>query len=363
MKATQQLHNLGQSLWLDNITRSLLDEGTLARYIAQDAITGLTSNPTIFDKAIETGSHYDADIVAGKAAGASDEEVFFQLAVSDLRRAAQLFAPIHQRSDGVDGWVSLEVSPLLAHDTRATIAQAAALHATAARPNVFIKIPGTAEGLPAIEECTFAGLPINVTLLFSAEQYRASAEAYLRGVQRRVRAGLNPAVPSVASVFVSRWDTAVAGKVPGELRDRLGIAAATLAYQAYRDLLDSPRWGRLANEGARPQRLLWASTSSKNPDASDVLYVTALAAPFTINTMPEATLRAYADHGQLGALMPADGGDARQTLDTFADAGIDHRALAARLQSEGAEAFDASWRSLLASIASKQDKLAAAAGG
>ena len=357
MKATQQLHEAGQSLWLDNITRGLLDKGTLANYIGEYSITGLTSNPTIFDKAIEAGADYDSDIAAWKAAGASDEEVFFELALSDLRRAADLFAPAHQRSDGVDGWVSLEVSPLLAHDTNATITQAAALHAKADRPNVFIKIPGTVEGLPAIEECIFGGLPINVTLLFSAEQYVAAAEAYLRGIERRVRAGLNPAVTSVGSVFVSRWDAAVADKVPAELRDRLGIAAATVAYQAYRDLLDSPRWGRLANEGARPQRLLWASTSTKNPDAPDTLYVSALAAPFTINTMPEATLRAFADHGQVGALMRTDGGDAEQTLHTYASIGIDHQVLAAQLQRDGAKSFDTSWKSLLASIAAKHQRL------
>ena len=368
MKATQQLHEGGQSLWLDNITRGLLDTGTLAHYIDEYSITGLTSNPTIFDKAIEAGTDYDSDIATWKAAGASDEEVFFELALADLRRAADLFAPAHQRSDGVDGWVSLEVSPLLARDTKATIIQAAALHAKADRPNVFIKIPGTAEGLPAIEECTFAGLPINVTLLFSAEQYVAAAQAYLRGVERRIRAGLNPAVTSVASVFVSRWDTAVAdtahtavtGSVPAQLRDRLGIAAATLAYRAYRDLLDSPRWGRLANEGARSQRLLWASTSTRNPDAPDTLYVSALAAPLTINTMPEATLHAFADHGQVSTLMPTDGGDAQQTLNAYASIGIDDQVLAAQLQSGGAQAFDTSWNGLLASIAAKHRRLTTA---
>jgi len=358
MKPTQQLHEAGQSLWLDNITRGLLDRGTLAGYVTEQSVTGLTSNPTIFDKAIEGGSDYDTDIATRKAAGASDEEVFFALALADLRRAADLFAPVHARSDGVDGWVSLEVSPLLVHDTRATIEQAKKLHAEAGRPNVFIKIPGTPEGLPAIEECTFAGLPINVTLLFSAEQYQAAAEAYLRGVERRVQAGLNPAVTSVGSVFVSRWDKAVADQVPDELQDRLGIAVAARAYRAYRELLDSPRWGRLANEGARPQRLLWASTSTKNPKAPDVLYVTALAAPFTINTMPEATLRAFDDHGQVATLMAADGGDADQTLAEFARAGIDPQALADQLQREGAEAFNTSWKSLLDRIGIKHEQLA-----
>jgi len=357
MKPTQQLHESGQSLWLDNITRGLLAHGTMARYIAECSVTGLTSNPTIFDKAIEGGPDYDAEILTGKATGASDEDVFFELALTDLRRAADLFAPAHQRTDGVDGWVSLEVSPLLVHDTQATFEQATTLHAKAGRPNVFIKIPGTPEGLPAIEECTFAGIPINVTLLFSAEQYRAAADAYLRGIERRVDAGSNPAVHSVASVFVSRWDTAVADQVPGPFRDRLGIAVANQAYRAYRDLLNSARWGRLANEGARPQRLLWASTSTKNPNAPDVLYVEALAAPFTINTMPEATLMAFADHGQVSEFMGADGGNAGQTLASFAEIGIDHQALADQLQHDGAETFAQSWKSVLASIAAKHKQL------
>ncbi|MEO8888888.1 MAG: transaldolase [Jatrophihabitantaceae bacterium] len=364
MKPTQALHEAGQSLWLDNITRGLLDHGTLQTYIDQYSVTGLTSNPTIFDKAIEGGPDYDNDIAQWTAAGASAEEVFFELALTDLRRAADLFAPAHQRSDGVDGWVSLEVSPLLTHDSAATIAQATALHAKAARPNVFIKIPGTPEALPAIEECIFAGIPINVTLLFSPEQYVASAEAYLRGVERRIQAALDPAVASVGSVFVSRWDTAVADRVPADMRDRLGIAEATLAYRAYRELLDTPRWGRLANEGARPQRLLWASTSTKNPDAPDVLYVQALAAPFTINTMPEVTLRAFADHGQVGTLMAADGtdgtgggGGGEDTLSAFQDAGIDLGALADQLQRDGADSFGTSWRSLLTSITTKHQRL------
>ncbi len=355
MKPTQQLHEDGQSLWLDNITRGLLDQGTLSRYIEDFSVTGLTSNPTIFDKAIEGGTDYDAEVATSKKLGLSDEEVFFEMALSDLRRAADLFAPVHQSSNGVDGWVSLEVSPLLIRDTVATIAQAKLLHAKADKKNLFIKIPGTPEGLPAIEECTFLGVPINVTLLFSPEQYVASAGAYLRGIERRVQAGLNPAVDSVGSVFVSRWDTAVADHVASELRDRLGIAEAKLAYRAYRELLDSPRWGRLANEGARAQRLLWASTSTKNPDASDLLYVDALAAPFTINTMPEATLAALAEHGQPAKLMEPDGGDAVETLAAFTAAGVDHEALATQLQVEGATSFDRSWKSLLSSIASKHE--------
>jgi transaldolase len=358
MKPTQALHEAGQSLWLDNITRALLDKGILARYVAEYSVTGLTSNPTIFDRAIKDGTAYDADIAARKADGATDEQVFFDLALADLRRAAELLAPVHARTDGVDGWVSLEVSPLLAHDTPRTVDQAESLHREAALGNLFIKIPGTAEGLPAVEECIYAGVPVNVTLLFSAEQYRAAAEAYLRGVQRRIRAELDPAVGSVASLFVSRWDAAVADRVPDELRNRLGIAVAEQAYRAYRELLVSARWARLANEGARAQRLLWASTSVKDPRARDVLYVEALAAPFTVNTMPDQTLEAFADHGTVGEFLPADGGDADQVIAAFAQAGIDTAALAAELQRQGAEAFAASWQDLLARIGARHEQLA-----
>jgi transaldolase len=362
MKPTEALHEAGQSLWLDNITRSLLDGGTLQRYVEEYSVTGLTSNPTIFDKAIESGSDYDSDIAHHKARGASDEEVFFELALADLRRAADLFVAIHERTGGVDGWVSLEVSPLLAHDTDSTISEAKALYGRAQRGNLFIKIPGTPEGLGAIEECIFSGVPVNVTLLFSMEHYQAAADAYLKGIERRVRRGLDPQVGSVASLFVSRWDKAVADRVPPELADRLGVAVATQAYRAYRELLDSPRWQRLANEGARAQRLLWASTSTKDPDAPDVLYVSSLAAPFTVNTMPDATLEAFADHGQVGDLLPGDGGDCEEVLGEFARAGIDRQALAADLQREGAESFDKSWKSLLACIAGKHERLTGRAG-
>ena len=358
MKATQLLHNLGQSIWLDNITRDLLTSGTLKRYIDELSVTGLTSNPTIFDHAIKNSSAYDVAIREDLAKGKSGEALFFDLALEDLTQAADLFRPIYDRTDGVDGWVSLEVSPLLAHDTPRTVDQAESLHREAALGNLFIKIPGTAEGLPAIEECIYAGVPVNVTLLFSAEQYRAAAEAYLRGVQRRIRAELDPAVGSVASLFVSRWDAAVADRVPDELRNRLGIAVAEQAYQAYRELLVSARWARLANEGARAQRLLWASTSVKDPRARDVLYVEALAAPFTVNTMPDQTLEAFADHGTVGEFLPADGGDADRVIAAFAQAGIDTAALAAELQRQGAEAFAASWQDLLARIGARHEQLA-----
>jgi transaldolase len=357
MKATQQLHDLGQSLWLDNITRDLLISGTLKRYIDDLSVTGLTSNPTIFDHAIKNSTAYDTPIREKLLKAKSDEALFFELALEDITRAADLFRPIHDRTNGVDGWVSLEVSPLLAHDTASTIAAAKDLYARAARPNLFIKIPGTTEGLPAIEEAIFAGIPVNVTLLFSREQYIAAAEAFLRGIERRVEAGLNPSVGSVASVFISRWDTAVMGKVPGGLNDQLGIAIAKRIYQAYQSLISSPRWQRFYNFGARPQRLLWASTGTKDPKASDTLYIKGLAAPFTVNTMPEGTLKALADHGALGTALPSDGGDSETLLAQFARAGIDIDALAKQLQDEGAKSFVKSWEDLMGVIALKSATL------
>jgi transaldolase len=360
MNATGTLHDRGQSLWLDNITRELLESGTLARYINELAVTGLTSNPTIFDHAIKNSSRYDAAIRAKVKEGKSGEDLFFDLALEDLTRAADLFRPIWDRTGGVDGWVSLEVSPLLAHDTASTLAAAKTLHARAGRPNLFIKIPGTKEGLPAIEEAIFAGVPINVTLLFSHEQYLAAADAFMRGIERRITAGLPPEVGSVASVFVSRWDAAVKSRVPEALRNQLGIAVAKRTYKAYRALLDSPRWQRAFNAGARPQRLLWASTGTKDPAASDILYVRSLAAPFTVNTMPEGTLKALADHGALGGMLPADGGDGEEVLATFASAGVNVDALASQLQDEGAKSFVDSWRELMNVIAAKSADLAKA---
>ena len=353
MKATEKLHALGQSLWLDNITRELLDSGTLQSYVDELSVTGLTSNPTIFDQALKKSRSYDAAIRQKVARGKSGEALFLEIALEDLTRAADVFRPVWDRTAGVDGWVSLEVSPLLARDTARTIAAAKDLFAKAARPNLFIKIPGTPEGLPAIEEAIFAGVPVNVTLLFSRDQYVAAAEAFMKGVERRIDAGLNPAVASVASLFVSRWDVAVADKVPDPLKDRLGIAVARRAYNAYCALLGSPRWLRAYNSGARPQRLLWASTGTKDPKSPDTLYVKALAAPFTVNTMPEATLKAMADHGEVGGTLPPDGGDAESVLVQFEDAGIRVAALAAKLQEDGAKAFAASWNELLGGIASK----------
>ena len=361
MNATKELYDAGQSLWLDNITRDLLTSGALKRYIDELTVTGLTSNPTIFDHAIKNSGSYDAAIRERLKAGKSGEDLFFEIALEDITQAADLFRPIHERTAHVDGWVSLEVSPVLAHDTKTTIAEAKDLHRRAGRPNLFIKIPGTKEGLPAIEETIFAGVPVNVTLLFSREHYLAAADAYLRGVERRIAAGLNPNVGSVASLFISRWDVAVTGKAPEALNDKLGIAIGKRVYKAYSDLLASPRWRRAFNAGARPQRLLFASTGTKDPKASATLYVKGLAAPLTVNTMPEITLKAFADHGELGSLLSADGGDCEDVLAAFGKAGVDIETLAAKLQEDGAKSFVASWNELLAVIASKSAALGSAA--
>jgi transaldolase len=362
MNATRQLQQLGQSIWLDNITRGLLDSGTLARYIRDLSVTGLTSNPTIFEQAIGKTDFYDAAIRRKSAEGKSGEQLFFELAIDDLTRAADLFRPVFDATGGIDGWVSLEVSPLLADDAPGTIATAARLHGLARRPNLFIKIPGTPAGLAAIEESIFAGVPINVTLLFSTAHYAAAAEAYLRGLERRVAAGRDPRVESVASLFISRWDVAVKDQVPERLRNRLGIAVAMQSYRFYRELLAAPRWKSLAAAGAHPQRLLFASTGTKDPAASETLYIDALAAPDTINTMPEKTLLVFAENGAAQGILPADGGDAEAVLAACRQAGVDDAALAARLQQDGAEAFSKSWRSLLQQIAGKAQELARAGG-
>lgn len=356
-KITELLHSVGQSLWLDNITRGLLDSGTLKRYIDELSVTGLTSNPTIFDHAIKNSNFYDAAIGQKVKEGKSGESLFFELAIEDLTRAAELFKPIHERSNGVDGWVSLEVSPKLAYDAASTIAAAKQLHAQANCPNLFIKIPGTPEGLPAIEEAIFAGVPVNVTLLFSREHYLAAAGAYLRGIERRIEAGLNPQVESVASVFVSRWDGAVMGKTPDEFRGKLGIAMAARTYKAYRDLLNSDHWLRLANYGAHPQRVLWASTGTKDPQSSDHLYIRELASPFTVNTMPEDTLLKFSDHGTLGRVLSAGGGDAEEIIFKMARLGIDMDALAAKLQKDAADAFVKSWNELMDVLATKAQSM------
>jgi transaldolase len=357
---TQQLHSLGQSLWLDNITRGLLTSGTLRRYIGDLSVTGLTSNPSIFDLAIKDSTFYDDAIRQKTDEGKSGETLVFELAIEDLTQAADLFRPIHEATSGLDGWVSLEVSPLLAYDTANTVKAAVALRAQAHRYNVFIKIPGTNEGLAAIEDAIFAGVPVNVTLLFSSAQYIAAAEAYLRGIERRVAEGLDPKVRSVASMFISRWDKDVMGKVPKDLEDHLGIAIAKRTYKAYRDLLVSPRWLNAFRSGAQPQRLLWASTGTKDPRASDFLYVKALAAPDTINTIPEKTLLAFANHGAVGDVLPVDGGDAEKVIAAFARAGIDDEKLATDLQREGADSFVASWKDLLKRIETKTSALTVA---
>lgn len=360
MKATAQLHALGQSLWLDNITRDILDNGTLRRYIDELSVTGLTSNPSIFNAAIGDGDAYDEGIRDNARKGAAGEALFIELALEDLRRAADMFQPVFQASEHVDGWVSMEVSPLLAFDTQASIQAARDIFRKAGRSNLFVKIPGTPEGIAAIEEAIFAGIPINVTLLFSRDQYLAAAEAYLRGIERRIDAGLDPHVGSVASLFVSRWDVAIKDKVPQELRNTLGVAVGKQTYRAYRELLASSRWQKLSKAGARPQRLLWASTGTKDPAVSDTLYIEALAAPDTIDTMPEKTLWAFANHGQIKGVLPEDGGDAEVTLQRFADAGIDLDALAKQLQQEGAASFVTSWKQLLQRIADKSAQLAKA---
>jgi transaldolase len=357
VKATETLHERGQSLWLDNITRSMLDDGTIQRYIDTYSVTGLTSNPSIYDKAIGSGD-YDEAIRSKAGQGLSPEELFFELAIDDLRRAADLFLPIHQRTDGVDGWVSLEVSPLLAYDTARTVDAAKTLHARAERPNLFIKIPGTPEGLPAITAAIAAGVPVNVTLLFSADHYLATADAYLKGIEHRVAAGLDPAVGSVASVFMSRWDAAVAEQVPAGLKDKLALAVGLDVYRAYRRLMNSDRVQRLENEGARMQRVLWASTSTKDPAASDTLYVHGLAAPFTVNTMPDGTLEAFFDHGEVGEPLPADGGDADALLSRFTEAGVDLADVAARLQRDGATSFVTAWNELMTRIEAQTSAVA-----
>jgi transaldolase len=353
MKVTEVLHNLGQSIWLDNITRELLDTGTLKRYIDDLSVTGLTSNPTIFDHAITHSSSYDSEIRRLVGAGGTSEELFFNLALEDLTHAADLFLPIHERTAGVDGWVSLEVSPLLAYDAKATVEQAKVLHRKANRRNLLIKIPGTREGAPAIEEAIFSGVPVNVTLLFTRDHYLAAADAYMRGLERRVEAGLSPDVRSVASLFISRWDKATMDKVPARDRDRLGIAIGQQAYAAYRGVLDSDRWQRLANWGARAQRLLFASTGTKDPKASDVLYIGGLAAPNTVNTMPEETLLAFGEHGRVDSVIPPGGADSEQVLAEFGRVGIDVAELGARLQAEGAKSFDDSWQDLMKAIEAK----------
>ncbi len=365
MKATQQLHDLGESLWLNNISRGLLTSGTLDRYIREFSVTGLTSNPTIFEHAIKNTTLYDEEIRLKSLKVKSGEALFLELALQDLTRAADLFAPIHKATGGMDGWVSLEVSPLLAYDTRRTLEAAELLHSRANRPNLFVKIPGTHQGLHAIEEAIFAGIPINVTLLFSHEQYLWAARAYTRGIERRIKAGLDPAVHSVASLFISRWDKAVLGKEPEGLRDRLGLAVAKQTYKAHHDLLNSQSWRKLASEGAFVQRLVWASTGTKDPEASDVMYINALAAPNTINTMPEATLLAFAERGQVSGVLPEDGGDSEEVLKSFERAGVEPIALGERLQREGADQFDNSWNDLIGVIQSKSQavkKLAKASG-
>lgn len=357
MKPTQSLHEQGQSLWLDNITRDMLNDGTLKRYRDELSVTGLTSNPTIFEEAIGHGNAYDEQIHALGDQGLPSEQLFAELAIADLQRAADLFRPIYDQTGGLDGWVSMEVSPLLVHDAKATALAATQIHKAASRPNLFVKIPGTEEGVAAIEETLFAGIPVNVTLLFSTSQYLAVAEAYMRALERRIAAGLKPDVTSVASIFVSRWDKAIADKVPEHLRNKLGIAVAQHTYKAYWDLINSQRWRSLESAGARPQRLLWASTGTKDPKAPADLYVAALAAPSTIDTMPEKTLLAFAEKGVLSSGILSNTGSAEPLLQEFLAAGIDMDSLAKQLQDEGGASFAKSWHSLLKGIEQKRESL------
>ena len=356
---TQQLHDLGQSLWIDNISRETLRDGSLAKLISGYSVTGLTSNPTIFEKAMGHGDAYDDAIARMARDGRSTEDLFFALAVEDLQQAADLFLPAHEASGGVDGWVSLEVSPLLVNDAQGTIQAAASLHAQAARKNLFIKIPGTPAGAQAIEESIYHGVPINVTLLFSREQYLAAAEAYMKGIERRLNDGKSPVVESVASLFVSRWDTGAKETVSDTYQNKLGIAIALRTYKAYRDLLASERWKKLAAAGAHPQRLLWASTGTKDPKAPETLYVEALAAPGTVDTMPEKTLMAFAEQGRVGDPMPVDGGYAEQTIAEIRREGVDIEALADKLQKDGGDSFAKSWSTLLGGLEEKVTALTA----
>lgn len=351
---TFNLHRQGVSLWLDNITRKMLDNGVLQQYITEFSVTGLTSNPSIFEAAIAKTGDYDEAIRKGSNDGLSDEEVFFNLAIEDIQRAADLFLPAYKATNGLDGYVSIEVSPLLAFDAENTIKAAKAIHDKVNRPNVFIKIPGTRQGLRAIERSIAEGIPINVTLLFSAEQYEAAANAYLKGVESRIEKGLNPDIRSVASVFISRWDKAVADKTPDGLKNKLGLAVSHKIYYSYLIFLGSQRIHKAMNSGVMPQRLLWASTGTKDPNASDILYVKNLVVPYTVNTIPENTLHAFADHGDSSQLMPGNIIEAEEIISQFKDLSVDYFQLAEQLQSEGAEAFRKSWYNLLESIALKR---------
>jgi transaldolase len=353
MNATSKLQELGQSLWLDNISRNMIDTGLLQTYISDFSITGLTSNPSIFTKAVAGGSDYDAQIASERATGATPEEIVLRLMVQDLRRAADLFAPIHKATSGKDGWVSIEVSPYLINDAKGSLEWAQRLHAQMDRANAFVKIPGTQQGAVAIEEAIFQGIAINVTLLFSRDQYVAVAEAYMRGIERRIDGGLDPKVRSVASVFVSRWDAAAAKQGRADLRNRLGLAVAADVWDAYQSILASERWQTLAKAGAMPQTLLWASTGVKDPEADDTLYITALAAPETINTMPDATLRAFADHGAVGKGGTLDREAGAKLRRVATEGGLDLDALAGKLQVDGGDAFVTAWDELLKRVEGK----------
>jgi transaldolase len=354
LNPAQRLHALGQSLWLDSISRLMLRSGALARYVSELAVTGLTSNPTILGHAMAAGSDYDHSLARLVDAGVTDaQDLVYSLALEDLAEAAALFRPAWERTAGVDGYVSLEVPPDVAYDAQATIALARRLHDQAGFPNLLVKIPGTPPGLTAMEETITAGIGVNVTLLFSDTHYLRTADAYLRALERRRAAGLDLNVPSVASVFISRWDAAADPLLPPALHGRLGLAMAQKTYSSHLQLLSDKRWQTLAEAGARPQRVLWASTSTKDPDLPDSYYLGRLAAPDTIDTVPEKTLLAFADHGDPDQRLAPDYAAAERTISAIADAGVDVDILAERLQRQGAGAFGADWAALLDAMREK----------
>jgi transaldolase len=358
----RQLHEAGQSLWLDSINRAMLGSGDLARYVDQLAVTGLTSNPTILGHAMAASHDYEGSLRALLAQGVSGpQDLVYAAAFEDLGQAANLFRPAWQASGGEDGYVSVEVPPDLAYDAPATVALARHLHAMAGFPNLLVKVPGTPQGLTVLEELVDAGIGVNVTLLFSDTHYLRTAEAYMRALERRLARGEDLAVPSVASVFVSRWDKAADSLLPKPLHGRLGVAMAQKVYSSYQSLLASDRWRDLEAGGARPQRVLWASTSAKDPALPDTYYVEKLASPGTINTMPEKTLIAFADHGTVGEMLRDDYASGEETVAEVAAKGVDVDALGESLQRQGARAFSADWSALLDAIAAKASSIRAVA--
>ena len=362
----QKLSGLGQSIWIDSLSREMLESGQLAQLMADDAVTGVTSNPTIFQKALSEGDAYDAQLK--ELVGTVDDptQIFFALALDDIRDACDVLRPAFDSSGGVDGFVSMEVEPGIAYDTKKSFEQARWIATQVARPNLYVKIPATEPGLPAIEDCIAHGTPINITLIFSLERYAAVVEAYLRGLERLVAAGGDPSpVVSVASFFVSRVDTETDKRLEAlgrnDLQGKLAVANAKLAYQHYLKAFSGPRWDFLTGKGARPQRCLWASTSTKNPAYNDVMYVDDLIGPDTVNTMPLETIEAFQDHGRVAGDTVLDGvGEARQLLDDLASAGVDYDDVTATLEAEGVQKFSDSFDQIMDSVRLKRGALQAA---